>query len=414
MMKKRMIAVIAALALAFSVVAAPAFAGWPPEGSPAGTPFIDGDVFSQQSADGFFQTPTLAVGGTAEAETMVYSGDGGTWVIPGSDVDSSYNVKSVTALTSTNPNVLQVGAADPSTSQYKLTALSVGSATLKFTVTHTDDTQETATLDVAVIPAPEPKIWYSVEDGYPDMDGNDGVSLSTSVGTEAYLWQWGPLDDVGLNITNKGVFASANPDIVIVQTDLNSDSYMNTYFKAVAPGSTTLTYSVQLPGGGVLTKTISVTVLSSGGGANPGGSGGSSTAPSNTWAGSNSTFTLGGKTELINTTEKDFALFSGVKVDGKTIVQGTDYTAKAGSTDITLLPVYLNTLGIGSHKLSVEFTDGVEVSSTFKIAAASSALTLPGTGDSSATLLISAAALIAVAGAALLLWSKKERSSVEE
>jgi hypothetical protein len=46
-----------------------------------------------------------------------------------------------------------------------------------------------------------------------------------------------------------------------------------------------------------------------------------------------------------------------------------DYTAKAGSTVITLLPEYLDTLAAGSHTINVNFKDGSNVSRAFTVSA---------------------------------------------
>ena len=67
---------------------------------------------------------------------------------------------------------------------------------------------------------------------------------------------------------------------------------------------------------------------------------------------------------LQNTTEgltvssnADFEKFVGVKVDGIE-VDSANYTAKSGSTIVTLKPEYLTTLAIGEHELSIISTDG--------------------------------------------------------
>ena len=53
----------------------------------------------------------------------------------------------------------------------------------------------------------------------------------------------------------------------------------------------------------------------------------------------------------------DFSKFVGVKIDGNTI-DAENYTAKEGSTIITLTTVYLKTLSIGTHTLEIVWTDG--------------------------------------------------------
>ena len=53
----------------------------------------------------------------------------------------------------------------------------------------------------------------------------------------------------------------------------------------------------------------------------------------------------------------DFAKFVGVKVDGSTI-DAKNYTAKEGSTIITLTADYLKTLSVGTHTFEILWTDG--------------------------------------------------------
>ena len=61
-----------------------------------------------------------------------------------------------------------------------------------------------------------------------------------------------------------------------------------------------------------------------------------------------------------------FEKFEGIKVDNE-IVDKKYYTAKSGSTIVTLSADYLNTLGIGEHKIAFIYDDG-EVETIFKIA----------------------------------------------
>ena len=53
----------------------------------------------------------------------------------------------------------------------------------------------------------------------------------------------------------------------------------------------------------------------------------------------------------------DFAMFTGIKVDG-TMVTADNYTAKSGSTIVTLKKAYLQSLGEGSHTITFFYTDG--------------------------------------------------------
>ena len=54
----------------------------------------------------------------------------------------------------------------------------------------------------------------------------------------------------------------------------------------------------------------------------------------------------------------DFSKFVGVKIDGNTI-DAKNYTAKEGSTIITLTTDYLKTLSIGTHTFEIVWTDGL-------------------------------------------------------
>ena len=73
--------------------------------------------------------------------------------------------------------------------------------------------------------------------------------------------------------------------------------------------------------------------------------------------------------------DADFDKFLDVYVDDKK-VDKKNYTAKSGSTIITLKKSYVETLSTGSHEIKVDFTDG-EAITTLKISDASN----PSTGD---------------------------------
>ena len=63
----------------------------------------------------------------------------------------------------------------------------------------------------------------------------------------------------------------------------------------------------------------------------------------------------------------DFSKFTGVKVDGN-LIDKSNYTAKEGSTIITLKASYLNTLSAGTHTVEILWTDG-SANTTFTIKA---------------------------------------------
>ena len=84
-----------------------------------------------------------------------------------------------------------------------------------------------------------------------------------------------------------------------------------------------------------------------------------------------------GKT-LSFTANGEFSKFVGVSVDGKRLADSA-YTAKSGSTVVTLKNSYLNTLKQGKHTLTVHFEDG-KAETAFQVLAAKDG-TNPATGD---------------------------------
>jgi hypothetical protein len=81
---------------------------------------------------------------------------------------------------------------------------------------------------------------------------------------------------------------------------------------------------------------------------------------------------IGSTDNLVYIIAHDMALHTGaVKVDGKALTLGTDYTSAAGSTRTTLLASYLDTLSVGTHTLTVEYANGTaNISDTFEVLAA--------------------------------------------
>lgn len=104
------------------------------------------------------------------------------------------------------------------------------------------------------------------------------------------------------------------------------------------------------------------------------------------------------------TVNAPFNKFESIEIDGKTIAE-SNYTAKSGSTIITLKSSFLQTLSTGEHTITVEFTDN-EASGSFTVQMATS---IPFTGDTfHLTLWIS---VMVVAGASLvaLLYRKRRQ-----
>ena len=108
-----------------------------------------------------------------------------------------------------------------------------------------------------------------------------------------------------------------------------------------------------------------------GGGTTGGGTtGGGSTVDYKIIEGANGTWTQNSDGTLTVRANGEFSKFTGVMVDGIVLTAGKDYTAKSGSTIVTLSKGYLATLSVGTHKLTVLFNDG-NGETTFTVKAAS-------------------------------------------
>lgn len=100
--------------------------------------------------------------------------------------------------------------------------------------------------------------------------------------------------------------------------------------------------------------------------------------------GDGATWTKGSTTGLTFRSDADFSIFSNqVTVDGSTVPTGK-YTAKSGSTIVTLDSSYLETLGTGSHSIGIVSGTGT-ASGTFTVAAAPDSGSGSGSGSSSGT-----------------------------
>ncbi len=108
--------------------------------------------------------------------------------------------------------------------------------------------------------------------------------------------------------------------------------------------------------------------------------------------------------------ETCFSHFTSVTIDGTELTQGTDYTARAGSTVITIPAETLEKLTVGAHTVTVNFDDG-SVTATLNVkAAASGGGTSPLTADSSHAILwigLMAASLAAAGG--VTAYSRKKK-----
>ena len=82
-------------------------------------------------------------------------------------------------------------------------------------------------------------------------------------------------------------------------------------------------------------------------------------------SGTGSSWTPESSEELTIRGNGEFSKFTGVKVDGS-LLDNSSYTAREGSTIITLKESYLNTLAAGTHTVEMLWTDGL-ASTTFTI-----------------------------------------------
>lgn len=115
--------------------------------------------------------------------------------------------------------------------------------------------------------------------------------------------------------------------------------------------------------GNVESNSAILTVQDAGGSDNP-------DTPNNTYQiidGANSRWTHDSDGNITIRGNGDFSKFTGVKVD-KDLIDKSNYTAKEGSTIITLKASYLNTLSAGIHTVEILWKDG-SASTTFTIKA---------------------------------------------
>lgn len=100
--------------------------------------------------------------------------------------------------------------------------------------------------------------------------------------------------------------------------------------------------------------------------------------------------------------------FVSVEIDGK-VIDAKYYSVKAGSTIITLNASYLETLSVGTHTITVVYSDG-ETEGTFKINPKSAT---PATGDNFNVLLWTSVMIVSLAAIAVLLIEQKKRRYVK-
>ena len=134
------------------------------------------------------------------------------------------------------------------------------------------------------------------------------------------------------------------------------------------------------------------------------------------YEGNGGIWTIGQDGALTFTANGAYSKFTGIKVDG-VLVDAKYYTAKSGSTIISLNADYLNTLSVGTHTLTVLYTDG-EAEAEFEVKEAptkpnsNTSKKSPETGNDSETalllaFLLSCGGVIVVTGA----YSKRKKHS---
>ena len=118
-------------------------------------------------------------------------------------------------------------------------------------------------------------------------------------------------------------------------------------------------------------------------------------------------FVTGTSKVLVFESNGFFDGLSYVSVDDKVLTQDTHYTAKRGSTIVTLKNAYLKTLSLGKHTLTMHFNDGQTAEGNFYVVNSAKPAWTPQTGDTIMTAVgIMAAAAI---GLAVLIYLGKKK-----
>ena len=158
------------------------------------------------------------------------------------------------------------------------------------------------------------------------------------------------------------------------QVTLNTTTFKNAQGDKLTPTIVAGGINVTTGGsttGGSTTGGSTTGGSTTGGGTTGGGTtGGGSTVDYKIIEGANGTWTQNSDGTLTVRANGEFSKFTGVMVDGIVLTAGKDYTAKSGSTIVTLSKDYLATLSVGTHKLTVLFNDG-NGETTFTVKAAS-------------------------------------------
>ena len=102
--------------------------------------------------------------------------------------------------------------------------------------------------------------------------------------------------------------------------------------------------------------------------------------------------------------------FTGVQTDGAALVKDSHYTAKPGSTVITLKNSYLESLSEGKHTITVNFDDGsVSLEITVQAADKKEVTLIPKTGETGCIAVLGAIMILSAAGCVITLEREKRR-----
>lgn len=125
--------------------------------------------------------------------------------------------------------------------------------------------------------------------------------------------------------------------------------------------------------------------------------------------GAGGTYTLGSKKNLTITADGDFDKFIGIKIDGKDVAE-SNYTAKSGSTIVTLKSKYLEKLAAGKHKITYLYSDG-SCSAQFNVAKKSTGGSgdNPKTNDPTNIVLVAGILVVAIAVAVIVIVKGKRK-----
>ena len=185
-------------------------------------------------------------------------------------------------------------------------------------------------------------------------------SNGAAVTIETAQFRNAALKDVSVDIVAGGINVTTGGSTTGGSTTGGSTTGGSTTGGSTTGGSTTGGSTTGGSTTGGSTTGGSTTGGSTTGGSTTGGgtTGGGSTADYKIIEGANGSWTQNSDGTLTVRANGEFSKFAGVEVDGKPLIAGKDYTAKSGSTIVTLSKDYLATLSVGTHKLTVLFNDG--------------------------------------------------------